>query len=162
MTRDTEQFRAGFEAHAAKQEWLLTKRNDGSYYNELAQAGWESWVAAKREASTEPSVPQKQIDALIEKHTGINRRQFPHEYEELRALADALVTAAACALTDEAGPKGAAQTPAGSAETRMDAKFEVLAGGGSKSLTDEAKDAAAATMDHDQLGKLGKHYENMK
>lgn len=33
---------------------------------------------------------------------------------------------------------------------------------GAGALTDEAKDAALETMDHDQLGKLGQHYTNKK
>lgn len=38
-----------------------------------------------------PSASTAQIDALIQRHTGITARQFPDEYTELRALAEALV-----------------------------------------------------------------------
>lgn len=48
-----------------------------------------------------------------------------------------------------------------SAETRMVTGLDG-AGEADGALTDEAKDAAIETMDHDQLGKLGRQFENTK
>lgn len=65
MTQDIEQYRSGFEANysawqkgaGASDEYvfLSLQRNERGEYSMVAvQSRWEGWIAAKREASTEP------------------------------------------------------------------------------------------------------------
>lgn len=80
MTQDIEQFRAGFEAHAAGRGLTLVRAKIGDgYYLADTNEAWKAWTAAKLEASTEPSLesiasqligdpsPVKQDESLDEK-----------------------------------------------------------------------------------------------
>jgi hypothetical protein len=59
MTKDTDQYRAAFEAWARDNRFSLARDflRDDEYRDRDTQGRWESWIAAKSEASTEPSAP---------------------------------------------------------------------------------------------------------
>ena len=74
-TESNDQYRAGFEAWARKENYSLQRDDEGYYLFSDTLAAWASWCAAmqQREASTEPSAwmctsavdPEFTDDALV-------------------------------------------------------------------------------------------------
>jgi hypothetical protein len=67
MSTESDQYRAGFEAWALSQGLSIHRVQD--QYEGYTFMHWRTWLASKREASTEPSAPQEFGEPIGKAHT---------------------------------------------------------------------------------------------
>jgi hypothetical protein len=98
-TESNDQYRAGFEAHARTRHLGLERARIASntdYARSETNEAWLSWVASKREASTEPSAwmcpnsfdPEFTVDALLAGYWMRKGRTVTPLYAGVGALSD--------------------------------------------------------------------------